>query len=83
MNVLWKKRARLVLTFIVAYTVLHWFFAQTSEGLMTPTETALTWPLVLGVSTLALRLVGLFWLLPVCAYWIVLELVRQLTKTRQ
>ena len=80
MNPDWKKRALFVVTVCVAYALFGWGFASQSEGLITPEMSVSPWPLALGIGTILFRLVGLFWLLPQCAYWFVRGVAARIMK---
>lgn len=82
MTATWKKRVRRVVTVLVAYLLLRWAFVNQSEGLITPEQSVALWPLALGAGTLVLRLVGLFVVLPACAFWLVSDLAQHIAKRR-
>jgi hypothetical protein len=68
---------------LVAYYVLRWAFISQSEGLITPEQSVALWPLALGAATIVGRLLGLFVVLPTCAYWLVSDLAHQITTRRR
>lgn len=82
MNPSLKRRLVFGAALLMVYLVLHWIFSRQSEGLFTP-ETAVNVPLMtLGLSTIVLRLVGLFVLLPLGVYWAAAALLERVVRAR-
>lgn len=82
MNATLKRRLVLGALLLVAYAVVHWAFARQSEGLFTPETSVNVSVMTLGLTTIVLRLVGLFVVVPLGVYRAMVALLGGFAKVR-